>query len=127
MNQIFLKKLSIVFLLFVIVGALFMCVFTVAMPMGNGMHNMPINNEMLVMHSLHLKELTTATIAKVSFNFIFTAMVFLFVFTFLYKFTSFLKLILLGYLRKKFYDIFHIVQITFSQWLSLFEGSPNFS
>lgn len=127
-NQKLFKKISVIFLLFVIIGALFLCVFAATTPMNSGSHDMPLNNEMLIMHSLHIKELTLGIIIKTSFDFsIFILMVVFAVFISLYKEDPFIKFTLLSSVRKKFYDILHSVQIEFCQWLSLFEGSPNFS
>ncbi|MDO8442821.1 MAG: hypothetical protein Q7S81_00970 [bacterium] len=127
MDQILFKKIPVMLLLFIIVGAFFFCAFAVTMPMNDGAHNMPLNQEKLAAHFSYVKELTLATIIKAfvaSISFLFF-MVFV-VFAVLHKFSYFLQLITANYLKQKCRDVFYFVQSAIYNWLSSFERSPNF-
>jgi len=127
MDQILFKKITIMLLLFIIVGAFFFCAFAITMPMGDEAHNMPLNQEKLAAHFSYVQGLTLATIVKAfvaSIGFLLLA-VFV-VFAVLYKFGYFLQFIQTNYLKQKCRDVFYFIRSIIHNWLSSFERSPNF-
>ena len=120
------REIRIAFLLFVIAGAVLLCVFNGVMSLG--MHNMSPDQNDAMVHIVYIKTLISA-IVSTTFSLsttIFFLIIVMAMLVFFYILNLLLQLALLDYWkRRQRQDILQIVKLIIYSWLSLFERSPN--